>query len=139
MSGFVALLRGRGRVYLLEAILCFASPVLLLGMGLVALPIAFADNAEPLLRWQLTGLLLGGFIGLWGVSQLVLKVAYPRREVAGPSAIVLTLLVGIGALLVFYQMMRLSPAATLLLVVMPMLGAAHFLFLGRNYLVRRRG
>jgi hypothetical protein len=138
MSGFVALLRGRGRVYLLEAIVCFASLVLLLGLGLVALPIAFADDAEPMLRWQLTGMLLGGFIGLWGVIQLVLKVAYPKREVAGPRAIVFTLLVGLGALLVFYQGMLLSPAATMLLVVMPMLGAAHFLFLGRDYLVRRR-
>ncbi len=138
MSGFVALLRGRGRVYLLEAVVCFASPILLLGLGLVALPVAFADDAEPLLRWQLTGLLLGGFIGLWGVIQLVLKVAYPKREVARPRVIVCTLLIGIGALLVFYQGMLLSPAATMLLVVLPMLGVAHFLFLGRDYLVRGR-
>ncbi|SDS91511.1 hypothetical protein SAMN05216271_3084 [Halopseudomonas sabulinigri] len=137
MSGFVALLRGRGRVYLLEAIVCFSGPVLLLGLGLVALPLAFADSTEPLLRWQLTGMLLGGFIGLWGVIQLVLKVAYPRREVASPRAIVFALLIGIGAVLAFYQGMRLSPAATMLLVVMPLLGAAHFLFLGRDYLTRR--
>ena len=33
MAGFMDLLRGRGRVYLLEAVLCFGSLVLLLGMG----------------------------------------------------------------------------------------------------------
>ena len=120
MAGFMDLLRGRGRVYLLEAVLCFGSLVLLLGMG------------------QLVAMLALGFIGLWGVTRLVLKVAYPQRQVAKPQAIVITLLLGIAALLLFHQLMALSRAATMMLVVLPLLGSAHFLFLGRDYLVRKR-
>tara|TARA_R110002012_G_scaffold253194_5_gene432199 strand:+ start:6020 stop:6436 length:417 start_codon:yes stop_codon:yes gene_type:complete len=138
MAGFMDLLRGRGRVYLLEAVLCFGSLVLLLGMGLVALPMAFAEGAGPQFAWQLVAMLALGFIGLWGVTQLVLKVAYPQRQVAKPQAIVITLLLGIAALLLFHQLMALSRAATMMLVVLPLLGSAHFLFLGRDYLVRKR-
>jgi len=138
MAGFVDLLRDRGRVYLLEAVVCFGSLVILLGLGLVALPVAFAEDADRLFRWQLVAMLVGGFIGFWGMIQLVLKVTYSRREVASPQAIVITLLMGIGALLAFYQLMQLSRAATMMLVVLPLLGVAHFLFLGRGYLVRQR-
>jgi len=138
MAGFVDLLRGRGRVYLLEAIVCFGSLVLLIGLGLVALPLAFAEGADPLFAWQLVGMLIAGLVGLWGITQLALKVAYPQRQVASPRAIVITLLIGIGALLGFYQLMQLSSAATLTLVVLPLLGSAHFLFLAREYLVRQR-
>lgn len=138
MAGFVDLLRGRGRVYLLEAVVCFGSLVVLLGLGLVALPLAFAEGADRLFGWQLVAMLTAGVIGLWGTTQLVLKVAYPERQVAPPQAIVITLLLGIGALLGFHQLMQLSRAATLMLVVLPLLGSAHFLFLARGYLVRQR-
>ena len=138
MSGFMDLLRGRGRVYLLEAIVCFGSLVLLLGMGLVALPAAFAGGAHSQFAWQLVTMLTLGFIGLWGLTQLVLKVVYPQRQVAAPQAIVITLLMGIASLLIFHQLMALSRAATTTLVVLPLLGSAHFLFLGRDYLVRKR-
>lgn len=137
MAGFMDLLRGRGRVYLVEAVMCFASLVLLLGMGLVALPLAFAEGADRTFAWQLVAMLVAGFIGLWGITQLVLKVTYPAREVARPQAIVITILVGIGALLACYELLILSPAATMLMVIMPLVGSAHFLFLGRHYLVRK--
>ncbi|MEH6566788.1 MAG: hypothetical protein V7756_15775 [Halopseudomonas sp.] len=138
MAGFTDLLRQRGRVYLLEAVVCFGSLVVLLGLGLIALPLAFSAEGDNVFGWQLVAMLGGGFVGLWGVTQLVLKVAYPARQVASPRAIVSTLLLGIGALLLFYQWLLLSRAATLTLVVLPLLGTAHFLFLGRDYLVRQR-
>lgn len=131
------LLRSPRRVYLLEAVVCFGPLVILLGLGLLQLPLVFAEDQPQGAAWLFSGLLLGGFCGLWGVSQLVLRVIQPQRQVGSPRAIVLMLLLGIGCLLGFYWRWQLSPSATLMLIVLPLLGSAHFLFLARDYLVRR--
>tara|TARA_Y100000748_G_scaffold234895_2_gene198855 strand:- start:1510 stop:1998 length:489 start_codon:yes stop_codon:yes gene_type:complete len=131
------LLRSPRRVYLLEAVVCFGPLVILLGLGLLQLPLVFAEDQPQGAAWLFSALLLGGFCGLWGVSQLVLRVIQPQRQVGSPRAIVLMLLLGIGCLLGFYGRWQLSPSATLMLIVLPLLGSAHFLFLARDYLVRR--
>ena len=126
------LLRSSGRGYLLEAVVCFGSLVVLIG-----LPMAFANEADKPFAWLLTLLLLGGLCGLWALIQLVSKVVVPTREVASPRAIVIMLLLGVASLLTFYSHWTLSPAANLMLVVLPLIGSAHFLFLARGYLARR--
>ena len=119
------LLRSSGRGYLLEAVVCFGSLVVLIGLGVLMLPMAFANEADKPFAWLLTLLLLGGLCGLWALIQLVSKVVVPTREVASPRAIVIMLLLGVASLLTFYSHWTLSPAANLMLVVLPLIGSAH--------------
>ncbi len=128
------LLRSPRRVYLLEAVVCFGPLVVLLGLGLVQLPLVFAAGEPQAFAWLFTALLIGGFCGLWALTKLLLILTRPQRQEVSPKAVVLMLLVGLVCLLGFFWRWQLTPSAAFMLVFLPLVGSAHFLFLARGYL-----
>lgn len=131
------LLRSPRRVYLLEAVVCFGPLVVLLGLGVVQLPLVFAAGEPQAFAWLFTGLLVGGFCGLWALTKLLLILTRPQRQGVSPKAVVLMLLIGLGCLLGFFWRWQLTPSAAFMLVFLPLVGSAHFLFLARRYLTGR--
>jgi len=122
-------------IYIIEAVVCFAFPAFAVLVGIVFSPFLLVFGATGSIEMiTLLLSLFGGFVGLTGIYDLVLKVLSPQTEKFNAKRTKLCISVGVLAILNPYIWSNEPSTATIFGIVLPLGGALHFIYLCRSYL-----
>ena len=122
-----------------EIILLFAPVTTFASIGLVFSSVFFikffeATDFEALFFAVLP---IFGFVGLFGVLQLLLKILFPRSIRLFAKSVTVELMFGVIPIFVFLFIPAFSSEdlelKSLIIFVAPLIGLIHLLFLGRQY------
>jgi len=122
---------------LIEFTLGFASVFFLWVFALLISPMSLVNTIEgsapdhiivlPLLVF------LGG-LGLWGVSQLTIKLVRPSFHLKNARRIKFFLIAGLSALSFFGYLVNISSTKGIAIILLPAIVTVHFCYLSRGYL-----
>jgi len=76
---------------------------------------------------------LGG-VGLWGISQLTIKLVLPSFRIKDARRIKFFLLAGLSALCFFGYLAKISSIEGIAIIFLPTIVTVHFTYLSREYL-----
>lgn len=123
---------------LLEVVICFGPMLILLGAGLIVIPVSIMSLVEgefgglPLLA-----MIVGGGLGITSLIALTLKILDPNSSTLTPRKIQLFMACGVLSILGFYFFVgRGGVGWQAVFFVLPLFASAHLLYLGRSYAFR---
>ncbi|WP_339892134.1 hypothetical protein [Neptuniibacter pectenicola] len=126
---------------MLEIVICFGPMLILLGAGLIVIPVSIMSLAEgefgglPLLA-----IILGGGLGMTSLIALTLKILDPNLSTLSPRKIQLFMSCGVLSILGFaFVVGRGGISWQAIFFVLPLFASAHLLYLGRSYVLRKNG
>lgn len=123
---------------LLEIVICFGSMLILLGAGLIVIPISILSLVEGELGGlPLLAMIIGGGLGMTSLIALTLKILDPNSSTLTPRKIQLFMACGVLSIVGFYFFVgRGDVGWQAVFFVLPLFASAHLLYLGRSYVFR---
>jgi len=118
---------------LLETVICFGPLVLILGLGLIVIPVAIIKAFEGEFGGLfLLAIELGGALGLVALICVLLHIFNPTKGYISAKKLRLFIAAGFVSLFAYIYMTGLNSWSSFYLFA-PLAASFHFIYLGRSY------